>query len=198
MSCLYHNKNCIQKCYFCGEDHTCRECPLELQMAPVLKKKVGIMMEHYVANNFSCPSCNKKDLRVIGNHSPSLDIVCNCGKKIEVKSKCLSVNKLPNDIKLPHGSYIDYINRLKGGLDLFIIVYGVDRVKKIIKIREVLYATHIMLTEGININVIKRDDNGLSTITIKDRNKLNIMQVPMGDRSIDFSVDVEDFKNRKN
>jgi hypothetical protein len=198
MACLHHNKKCIQKCYFCGEDHTCRDCPLELQMAPVLKKKVGTMMEHYVANNFTCPSCNKKDLRVIGNHSPSLDIVCKCGKKIEVKSKCLSISKLPTDIMLPHGSYIDYVNRLKGGLDLFIIIYGVDRIKKIIKIREVLYATHTMLTDGSNINVIKRNDNGLSTITIKDRTKLNILPVPISDRTIDFSGDVEDFKNKKN
>jgi transcription elongation factor Elf1 len=167
-------------------------------MAPILKKKVGTMMEHYVANNFTCPSCNKKDLRVIGNHSPSLDIVCSCGKKIEVKSKCLSVNKLPTDISLPHGSYIDYVNRLKGGLDLFIVIYGVDRVKKIIKIREVLYATHTMLIEGTNIKVIKRDDNGLSNININDRTKLNNLSVPNSDRIIDFSGDVEDFKNRKN
>jgi transcription elongation factor Elf1 len=167
-------------------------------MAPILKKKVGTMMEHYVANNFTCPSCNKKDLRVIGNHSPSLDIVCSCGKKIEVKSKCLSVSKLPVDINLPHGSYVDYVNRLKGGLDLFIVIYGVDRVKKFIKIREVLYATHTMLTDGSNIRVIKRDDNGLSTITVKDRTKLNLLPVPMSDKTIDFSGDVEDFKSRKN
>jgi len=198
MSCIVHNKKCIQKCYFCGEDHTCRDCPLELQMAPILKKKVGAMMEHYVANNFQCPSCNKKTLRVIGNHSPSLDIVCSCGKKIEVKSKCLSVTKLPNDIKLPHGSYIDYINRLKDGLDLFIIIYGVDRIKKIIKIREVLYATHSMLTNDSIIQVIKRDDNTLSTIFIKDRTKLTVLPIPSADRIIDFNSEVEDFRNKKN
>jgi hypothetical protein len=197
MSCIYHNKKCIQKCYFCGEGHTCRDCPLEMEMAPILKKKVGTMMEHYVANNFSCPTCNKKEMKVIGNHSPSLDLVCSCGKKIEVKSKCLSVSKLPNDINLPHGSYVDYVNRLKNGLDLFIVIYGVDRIKKIIKIREVLYAPYRMLMNESVIQVIQRTDNGLSTIFVKDRTKLVNMSVPTIDRTIDFRNEVELFKGRK-
>jgi hypothetical protein len=197
MSCIIHSKKCIQKCYFCGEDHTCRECPLEMKMAPILKKKVGAMMEHYVANNFYCPTCNKKEMKVIGNHSPSLDLVCSCGKKVEVKSKCLSVSKLPNDISLPHGSYIDYVNRLKSGLDLFIVIYGVDRIKKIIKIREVLYASHNMLVKQIDIKVEQREDNGLSTIIINDRSRLVNMPVPTGDRNIDFKSDVDAYKSRK-
>jgi hypothetical protein len=168
-----------------------------MQMAPILKKKVGTMMEHYVANNFRCPSCNEKDMKVIGNHSPSLDIVCSCGKKIEVKSKCLSVHKLPTDINLPHGSYVDYINRVQKGLDLFVIIYGVDRVKKIIKIREVLYAPHTMLINNSVIQVLKREDNGLSTIFIKDRTKMINMNIPTSDKIIDFSGDVEHFKSRK-
>lgn len=197
MSCLYHSRKCISKCYFCGEDHTCRECPLEAQMAPILKKKVGIMMEHYVANNFVCPNCSSSTLKVIGNHSPSLDIICSeCSKKIEVKSKCLSANKLPKDIRLPHGSYPDYINRLDNGLDLFVVIYGVDRIKKLIKIREVLHATNIHLRNPNIVEVIKRQDSStsnLSTIFIKDKDKLNLLQVPQKDKFIDFSDEITKF-----
>ena len=100
-------------CHFCGKNHTFKNCLLENEMASFFKKKVGSLMEYYIANNFNCPYCNKKELCVINNNSPSLDIICNCGKKIEVKSKCLSVINLPNNIFLNHGSYIDYINRVK-------------------------------------------------------------------------------------
>ena len=201
MSCLYHTRKCISKCYFCGENHTCRECPLEAQMAPILKKKVGIMMEHYVANNFVCPDCNKSTMKVIGNHSPSLDIICSeCSKKIEVKSKCLSASKIPKDIRLPHGSYLDYINRLDNGLDLFVVIYGVDRIKKLIKIREVLHATNSLLKNKEIIEVIKRQDmnsrgqpSNLSTIFIKDKDKLNFLSIPNKERFIDFSDEISKF-----
>jgi hypothetical protein len=185
-----------KKCYFCNEEHSCRNCPLEQQIAPILKNKIGILMEHYIANNFKCPLCNKKKLHVIGNNSPSLDIVCSCGNKIEVKSKCLSVSKLPNDIQLPHGNYNDYINRLKHGLELFIIIYGVDRINKIIKIREILYANHSMMLNENIINVIKKEENTRSTIIIKDRTKLNMLPVPNIDKIIDFTSEVENYKMR--
>lgn len=191
MSCVYHKKACINKCYFCGENHTCRECPLEAMMAPILKKKVGILMEHYVANNFHCPQCSGSNMKVIGNHSPSLDIICSdCNKKIEVKSKCLSVNNLPSDIRLPHGNYSDYLNRLNDGLDLIVVIYGVDRSKKLIKIREVLHASTQMLNNKSIISVEKRTDNNLSTILIKNRNCLINLSIPSKDRIIDFSSEI--------
>lgn len=193
MSHLYHT---IKKCNFCNKEHSCRDCPLEQQIAPILKAKVGILMEHYIANNFTCPSCNKKKLQVIGNNSPSLDIVCYCGNKIEVKSKCLSISKLPNDIQLPHGNYNEYINRLKYGLELFIIIYGVDRINKIIKIREILHANHSMLLNQNIINVIKRNDNTRSTIMVKNRTKLNMLSVPNTDKIIDFSNEIKNYKIR--
>jgi len=185
-----------KKCYFCNEEHSCRNCPLEQQIAPILKNKVGILMEHYIANNFKCPLCSKKKLHVIGNNSPSLDIVCSCGNKIEVKSKCLSVSKLPNDIQLPHGNYNDYINRLKHGLELFIIIYGVDRINKIIKIREILYANHSMMLNENIIKVVKKEENTRSTIIIKDRTKLNMVPVPNIDKIINFTSEVENYKMR--
>ena len=193
MSHLYHT---TKKCHFCNEEHSCRDCPLEQQIAPILKNKVGILMEHYIANNFTCSSCNKKKLQVIGNNLPSLDIVCSCGNKIEVKSKCLSISKLPNDIQLPHGNYNEYINRLNHGLELFIIIYGVDRINKIIKIREILYANHSMLLNQHIVNVVKRCDNTRSTIIIKDRTKLNMLSIPNRDKIIDFSSEIKNYKMR--
>lgn len=199
MSCLFHKKKCMYKCYFCSENHTCRECPLEAEMAPILKKKVGTLMEHYIANNFLCPECNKNTLNVIGNNSPSLDIVCKeCSKKIEVKSKCLSVNHLPNDIRLHHGSYYDFMNRLDNGLDLFVVIYGVDRIKKILKIREVLYIPTISLKNSNTIEILKRNDNNLSTILIKDRISLKQMNIPNKDKTIDFGDEIINYLRNKN
>lgn len=199
MSSVVHLKKCMYKCYFCSENHTCRECPLEAEMAPVLKKKIGMLMEHYIANNFVCPQCDKNTLNVIGNHSPSLDIVCReCSKKIEVKSKCLSVNNLPNDIRLPHGSYHDFINRIDNGLDLFVVIYGVDRIRKTIKIREVLHVPTIILKNYNTIEIVKRNDNNLSTILIKNRLSLNQLDIPNKDKTIDFGDDIIQYLRNKN
>jgi hypothetical protein len=138
-------------------------------------------------------------LDVIGNHSPSLDIVCReCSKKIEVKSKCLSVNNLPNDIRLPHGSYHDFINRIDNGLDLFVVIYGVDRVKKTLKIREVLNIPTIFLKNSNIIEIVKRNDNNLSTILIKNRLSLNQLDIPNKDKSIYFGDDIREYLRNKN
>jgi hypothetical protein len=180
------------KCYFCNGNHACRDCPKESAMAPIFKKKVGNMMEYWVAKNFKCPECNQSSLNVIGNHTPSLDIICkNCNKKFEVKSKCLSVNKLPNDIKLPHGSYIDYVHRLEEGLNLIVIIYGVDRINKIINIREVLYADNSDLRDPTVIEVEKRTDSNLSTILIKNKTKLFKLNLETDNTILSFKNDYE-------
>ena len=184
------------KCYFCNGNHACRECPLEAKMAPVLRKKVGNMMEYYVADNLKCPEWSDvKTLKVIGNHTPSLDIVCSCcNNKFEVKSTCLSVSKLPNDINLPHGSYIDYVHRLEEGLNLIVIIYGVDRVKKLITVREVLYANNRQLKDSSMVEVLKRTDNNLSTIMIKNKKFLSLLELQTDDTVLTFKNDVETFK----
>jgi len=190
------NKDSI-KCYFCNGNHACRDCPLEATMAPILRKKVGNMMEYYVADNLNCPECGQeKKLKVIGNHTPSLDLVCGCcHKKFEVKSKCLSVAKLPSDINLPHGSYIDYVHRLEEGLNLIVIIYGVDRVKKLITVREVLYATNDDLKNPNVVEVQRRPDNNLSTITIKNKKKLFTLNLQTDNTVLTFKNDVDTFKN---
>jgi hypothetical protein len=159
------------KCYFCNGNHICRNCPIEASLSPIYKNKVGNMMEYYIAENFKCPECNNNSLYVLGNHTPSLDIICKCcDKKFEVKSKCLSVQKIPKDINLNHGSYNNYIIRLSEKLNLFVIIYGVDRISKNIYIREVLYANNTLL---LNTNIIEvKRNNNCSTIIIKNKNFL--------------------------
>jgi hypothetical protein len=194
---LYSKSNEIKssiKCYFCNDNHLCRSCPKEFAMAPVFKKKVGIMMEYWVANNFKCPECNHACLNVIGNHAPSLDIICNnCSNKFEVKSKCLSVNNLPNDIKLPHGSYIDYVNRLEENLNLIVIIYGVDRINKLINIREVLYADTTYLKNPSIIEVKKRPNSNLSTILIKNKMILLKLKLKTNNSILSFKNEYESF-----
>lgn len=186
MSYSYKKKLNI-KCYFCNGNHICRDCPKELAIAPIFKKKIGDIMEHWIANNFKCPGCKYTHLNVIGNHTPSLDIICDkCSMKIEVKSKCLSVQKIPNDIKLPHGSYIDYVQRLKQNLNLIVIIYGIDRVTKVINIREVLYANNYDMRNPDIINVYKNPDSTLSTIFIKDKTKLINLDIETIDTKISF------------
>lgn len=176
------------KCFFCNGDHTCRVCPIESAMAPIFKKKVGEMMEYWVGHNLKCPGCDQPTLNVIGNHAPSLDIICqSCSRKFEVKSKCLSVNKLPNDINLPHGTYIDFTHRLNEGLNLIVIIYGVDRINKLIKIREVLHADNTDFRNHNIIKVEKRSDCNLSTIFIKNREKLAKLKMGADNTVMSFS-----------
>jgi len=181
------------KCYFCGGTHLCRDCPQETMLAPILKKYIGGIMEDFIGDNFSCPSCNQKTMTVLGNHSPSLDIVCqNCNRKFEVKSKCLSVTKLPKDITLPHGNFNDYKNRQSKGLDLFVIIYKVDRVNKRITIREVLYAKNGEILKNNNIKVMKRNKSHLSTINIYNKNLLTKMILEKL-YQFDFSSIIDDY-----
>jgi hypothetical protein len=173
-------KNNKLRCYFCNGNHLCRNCPLEEKLSPLLKKKVGDYMEHHVANILCCPSCGKKKLKVLGNNSPSLDIICqNCKRRIEVKSKCLSVKKLPVDLNLPHGNYKDYNIRQSKGLDFIIVIYSVNRIKKNILLREILYLNNDIIKNKNIINVEKRPSSPLSLIKIKNKNNPDIKKIEL-------------------
>ena len=181
-------------CYFCNKNHKSRDCPVEKKVSPILKKYIGDVMENYIANNFFCSNCNKKTLVVIGDNSPSLDIICNnCNNMIEVKSKCLSVNKIPHDITLPHGNYYTYKDRIKSKLNLFIIIYGIDRINKDIIIREVLYAPHDIFQNIDIIEVKKQENNNNSTIFVKNKNKLSKMKVCNNNNIINFKNVIENY-----
>ena len=128
----------ISGCSFCNGNHNSRNCNIEQQLAPSFKKEVGIYMEEHITNNIKCPRCSSNKLYKLGNHTPSIDIVCTeCKQIYEVKSKCLSVKNLPNDIFCNGGNYNEFINNIKNKeLDLIIVLYGVNREKKEILIRD--------------------------------------------------------------
>jgi hypothetical protein len=159
-------------CNFCFGNHNCRNCPIEAKFSPILKKIIGPRIEFFVSKNISCPFCNKKTLYCLDDNSPSLDLVCkSCQNQFEVKSKCLSAKNLPKDIILPHGNYYKYKQRQESILNLIVVIYKVDRIKKEVEIREVLFASHNSISKKDNIFVNPRNINSL--IQIKDRNKLN-------------------------
>jgi hypothetical protein len=124
-------------------------------------------MEHFIANNINCPECNSNKLIVIGQHIPSLDLICNnCHKIYEVKSKCLSVKELPNNIIIKHGSYTKFLEKINNNLNLF------KRELKITYIREVLYANNNDIKNPNILYFNKYDDYNLTTIFIDNKNKL--------------------------
>jgi hypothetical protein len=140
-----------------------------------MKNKVGNEFEDYIEQYVKCPNCSEYKLKRLNNHSPSADLVCECGLIIEAKSKCLSVKDLPRDINLNHGSYdkcLDKINNYE--INLMIIIYGVNRLRKNIYVREILYADNNMLKNENIIELVPVDINGktLTRIVIKDRCKL--------------------------
>ena len=161
-------------CTFChGYDHTSKECKIEKKTSKQLKLSVGNMMEYYVEQNIKCPECNCNTLCVIGNNTPSCDIICNnCTKIFEIKSKCLSCTIIPDDIIINHGHYNKFLSKIYEGLNIIIIIYSVDRYNKCITIREVLYINNILLSNYKLINISKKKDNN-TLITIKNRKLLN-------------------------
>jgi hypothetical protein len=183
------------KCHFCGEKHHCKDCPSEKQLAPILKKKMGMMMEKYVAENLRCTSCGEKALEVMANYSPSLDIKCKCCNKfIEVKSKCLSVEKIPEDIMLSHGCYVDFKDRIEQGLNIILIIYGVNRIKKILKLREILLIPNSFLKNSNDVvNVSKRLDTNLSNINIHKKSELPDAIIPKTAKIFSFAEDTKGF-----
>ena len=161
-----------KKCYYCYGNHLCRNCPIEKDESNIMKKNMGRFIETFVAYNINCLYCNNK-LLVLGTHKPSLDLVCTfCNQLYEVKSKCLSIENLPSDIILKHGSYSKFLHRLNKGLNLIVIIYGVDRKSKTFNIKEILYAPNCIFKNKDIVNITKNKDNNFSNIFIKDKNLL--------------------------
>lgn len=178
-------------CTFCGSNnHTSIYCDIENKMAPYFKKEVGVKMEEYITKHIVCQHCNKKELIALNDFSPSLDIVCgNCNAKYEVKSKCLSVKDLPNYIFCNGGNYNKFKKNISYGLNLFVIVYGVNRGKKEIIIRNIYYASNEILQNKQLIEIEKKNNTTLSTVKIYNKNKL---------KSISFVEKNLSFKNLYN
>jgi len=168
------------RCHFCGGNHNCRNCPIEKKVAPQLKKIIGKKIEHFVSDNISCPICGCKTLRLLGDNSPSLDIVCDnpeCLKKFEVKSKCLSCKELPDDIKINHGNFKYYTERQKDGLDFIIVIYKVDRKNKISEIRKIIHVPDSDIKNNNNFIVTPNKDNNYCQILINNHNLYNCFRI---------------------
>lgn len=157
------------KCNFCFGNHSCRNCPIEKKIAPTIKKIIGIKMEQFIGEYIECPYCKINSLHVLGNNSPSLDIICSlCNKNYEVKSKCLSINNLPRDLMLPHGNYFEFLRRRDYQLDFLIAIYSVNRREKKITIKKILHIKHNEINHNINCDVIKNELDSKCTIIVKN------------------------------
>lgn len=170
---IYTNNYII--CEFCNGNHNCRECPIEKAVCSEIKLTVGLYMEEFVENNIKCSNCNLYSLQRLGDNSPSLDLKCYiCNKKIEVKSKCLSIDKLPNDIQCKGGNFNNFkFNIEQKQLDLILIIYGVNRKSKKIYIREMYNINNDILLHSHNVEITQNDTSSCSMINIKDKNLLD-------------------------
>ncbi len=154
-------------CDYCNNIHHPKECQLEKLVSPLMKKIVGMYMEHFVASEVLCPRCYNKTLEPLGTHAPSLDLICkSCNTKYEIKSKCMSSKIIPHDLVFNHGNYNDYKKRQLEGLDIMLILYSVCRKTKIIKIRRVFWVPNDIITTTNYINVVKLKDSSLSKIIV--------------------------------
>ena len=164
-------------CYFCNKNHNCRRCPLEAKIAPKLKKEIGIFWEKFVSAHIPCKKCGNK-LTVLGNNTPSLDLVCSrCAEPYEVKSKCISAKTIPDDLIFNHGNYFDYIRRQEDKLNFFLIIYKVDRKNKVVTIRKVLYVSNNEVKADNTFRIEKKNNSTLSLIIIPNYNNLN--EIPL-------------------
>jgi len=163
-------------CHFCqATDHSSRDCKYEKEASTDLKKISGMWAEEFVGNNLSCPRCKRMSLRILGNHTASLDACCdnsNCNANIEIKSKCISARNIPLDLKLPHGNFKYYNERQKEGLDFIIIIYSANRSTKIIEIRKILYIEDSTIKDNKLFYVEKNNNMNNSTIIIPNYTKL--------------------------
>jgi hypothetical protein len=135
---------------------------------------VGELAEICISQGISCPNCKSNSLEPYHKitNTPSLDITCSeCNIKIEVKSKCLSTEVLPEDITIKHGSYNNFENKMST-LNMIILIYSVNRLEKNkLTIREILY---IPSNSWNNENIkYERREKNLTTIYIKNRLKLS-------------------------
>lgn len=178
-------------CDYCNGDHTDRHCPIEKRIAPLVRKMIGKWMEHYVGNNIKCPNCRNHSLDILDDNSPSLDAICSCcDKKYEIKSKCLSVKELPDDIIINHGNYFEYINRKKD-IDFIMIIYKACRKTKHITLRRIFHIPNSELYNNNNFKVVKKDNNNLCNIYIKNHNIYNRYNLNNHNVVYDFSKEIQ-------
>ena len=193
---MYWKKGKRIFCHYCNGNHYSRACPVEKKKSSKLKKKVGKYMEKYYSRHYPCMRCGRNSLVVKGDRSPSWDLACTqCDNVLEIKSKCLSSKKIPQDITLPHGSFVHYNERQVQGLDFVVIIYRANRVSKEITVREVMYFYNEQIM-NTNLFVVQPNPNSqLSNIYINNREDPRIVKLALPSQSnIDFNQQVEDIE----
>ena len=183
---LKYNYECHNiVCNWCKGNHISRQCNVEKLVKKELKDRVGSAMEQFVEKCIQCPQClsvakdysNREtfcSFERLANNTPSLDLECKvCGFQVEVKSKCLSVNNLPDQIYCKAGNYKNLIENIyKNNINIIVIIYSADRDTKDITIKEVLLFDNYELRKGINIVINKQANSTLSDITIFNKNTI--------------------------
>lgn len=166
-----------KRCHYCHEfGHITRECKREKYESTLLRKYIGYFFEKFICDNFSCPKCSGELIQLAGD-IPSLDLIClNCEKIFEVKSKCLSSKIIPNDINIKHGNSEMFEYRINNeGLDMILIIYGVNRITKNLIMRKICYIENYDLLNSNNIKIMY-DENSHCNISIMNLNKIQNIQ----------------------
>jgi hypothetical protein len=171
----------MKHCDFCNGQHDDRDCFIERMMSPFMSQLTGLELEKYVEQYLHCPYCGKNKLSILKNSAPSLDAICGCCNEFfEIKSKCLSTSKLPNDLHLNHGNYYLYKKRQNERLNFIIIIYGANRKTKILKIKKIFFIPSKEICDNSNFRVVKKKN--MSQILIDDHTKFkqyNIKKIPL-------------------
>lgn len=163
-------------CWWCNGNHGSRYCNFESLIKKELKKKVGKVIENFVEKCIQCPRCstnvNNFTFERLGNNTPSLDIECkSCGLQVEVKSKCLSVDSLPDNIYCKAGNYnMLQHNIFNNNLNIVIVIYSANRNTKNITIKEALWVSNNELRSNVNVMVTRENRSSLSNVVILNRN----------------------------
>lgn len=185
-------------CKWCAGNHSSRNCHYEEMIKPQLKNKVGIVIEQFVEKCIQCPLCvyksgnsyninNYYSFKRLANNKPSLDIECSiCGLQIEVKSKCLSIDNLPEQIYCKAGNYNSLINNIYyGELNIIVVIYSANRITKNITIKEILWINNNILSSNTNVFINKIPHSSLCNIIIMNRH--NIPKLPFEIKNISFT-----------
>ena len=116
-------------CFTCKKfGHDIKSCRLHKSLRTERRASAGNWAESFTSNVIPCPRCKDSMLLPVKGKLASLDLQCiKEGCKVEVKSRCLSNNKLPNYVKIHGGEYNNFCRRiLEENLTLIIVIYRVD------------------------------------------------------------------------
>ena len=162
----------MKNCYCCGSsEHLIKECPTHKAKVKYRNNDAGKWSEDRFTGML-CPICKNGILQHAVLHTPSLDFTClTCGKLFELKSKCLSQQNIPNDIRIIGGQYTHLMNSiLNKNLNLIILIYKVNEKENLRIERKIII---------IENNDLKSDllNNNINIIQVKNKSKISIKYI---------------------